>query len=130
MAPEVIKMKTDSPYTFRSDVYAFGIVLYELFSGQLPYGDINNRDLILFNVGRGYLKPNMSLLKSETPDPVRRLLEDCIEFSRDDRPLFPQILANLEALVKSLPKIHRSTSEPILTRSRNGLSLCLSKNTH
>ena len=46
MAPEVIKMKTDSPYTFRSDVYAFGIVLYELFSGQLPYGDINNKDQV------------------------------------------------------------------------------------
>ena len=34
MAPEVIRMQQDNPYSFQSDVYAFGIVLYELFSGE------------------------------------------------------------------------------------------------
>lgn len=37
MAPEVIRMQSSSPYTFQSDVYAFGICLYELICGQLPY---------------------------------------------------------------------------------------------
>jgi len=34
MAPEVIRMKQDNPYSFQSDVYAFGIVLFELFTGE------------------------------------------------------------------------------------------------
>ncbi|CAL4124136.1 unnamed protein product, partial [Meganyctiphanes norvegica] len=117
MAPEVIRMQDDNPYTFQSDVYAFGIVLYELFSGQLPYQHINNKDQILFMVGRGYLRPDMTGLRSDMPKPIKRILDDCIKYNRDDRPLFPQILANLESLVRSLPKIHRSASEPILTRT-------------
>lgn len=46
MAPEVIRMQDENPYTSQSDVYAFGIVLYELFSGCLPYSHINNKDQV------------------------------------------------------------------------------------
>ena len=45
-APEVIRMKEENPYTFQSDVYAFGIVLFELMTGQLPYAHINNKDQV------------------------------------------------------------------------------------
>jgi len=45
-APEVIRMEEDNPYTFHSDVYAYGIVLYELFSGLLPYSNISSRDQV------------------------------------------------------------------------------------
>ena len=45
-APEVIRMKESSPYTFQSDVYAFGVVLYELASAELPYTSINNKDQV------------------------------------------------------------------------------------
>ena len=41
MAPEIFNpgKANRNPYTQASDVYAFGIVLYEIFSGQLPYTD-------------------------------------------------------------------------------------------
>ena len=48
-APEVIRMKDPNPYSFQSDVYAFGVVLFELVSGQLPYSNINNKDQVSNN---------------------------------------------------------------------------------
>ncbi|XP_064631999.1 serine/threonine-protein kinase B-raf-like isoform X5 [Lineus longissimus] len=117
MAPEVIRMKEDNPYTFKSDMYAFGIVMYELMTTMLPYCHINNKDQILFMVGKGYLRPDMTLVRKDTPKAFKRLYQDCIKFARDERPLFPQVLASLENLVRSLPKIHRSASEPTLNRT-------------
>ncbi|XP_018419434.1 PREDICTED: serine/threonine-protein kinase B-raf [Nanorana parkeri] len=117
MAPEVIRMQDKNPYSFQSDVYAFGIVQYELMTGQLPYQNINNRDQIIFMVGRGYLSPDFSKVRSNCPKAMKRLMADCLKKKRDERPLFPQILASIELLARSLPKIHRSASEPSLNRA-------------
>ncbi|KAG5899621.1 hypothetical protein JTB14_037279 [Gonioctena quinquepunctata] len=117
MAPEVIRMQEDNPYSFQSDVYAFGIVVFEMLSGQLPYSHVNNKDQILFMVGRGYLKPDLTKLRSDTPKALRRLTEDCIKFNRDERPLFRQIHASLEGFLRNHPKISRSTSEPNMNRT-------------
>lgn len=118
MAPEVIRMQEDNPYSFQSDVYAYGVVMFELFAMQLPYSHINNKDQILFMVGRGFLKPDLNKLRSDTPKALRRLIEDCIEFKREQRPLFRQIHASLEGFLRNLPKIHRSASEPNMNRTQ------------
>uniref|UniRef100_A0A8C1BGC8 non-specific serine/threonine protein kinase n=2 Tax=Cyprinus carpio TaxID=7962 RepID=A0A8C1BGC8_CYPCA len=94
MAPEVIRMQDTNPYTFQSDVYGYGVVLYELMSGTLPYSNINNRDQIIFMVGRGYLSPDLSKLCSNCPKSMKRLIVDCLKFKRDERPLFPQVRIN------------------------------------
>ncbi|XP_066580841.1 serine/threonine-protein kinase B-raf isoform X2 [Amia ocellicauda] len=117
MAPEVIRLQDKNPYSFQSDVYAFGIVLYELMTGQLPYSNINNRDQIIFMVGRGYLSPDLSKVRSNCPKAMKRLMAECLKKKREERPLFPQTLASIELLARSLPKIHRSASEPSLNRA-------------
>uniref|UniRef100_A0A8P4K2D4 non-specific serine/threonine protein kinase n=1 Tax=Dicentrarchus labrax TaxID=13489 RepID=A0A8P4K2D4_DICLA len=117
MAPEVIRMQDSNPYTFQSDVYGYGVVLFELMSGTLPYSNINNRDQIIFMVGRGYLSPDLSKLYSTSPKSMKRLIVDCLKFKRDERPLFPQILVAIEQVQDLLPKIERSRSEPSLHRA-------------
>uniref|UniRef100_A0A3Q0RNG4 non-specific serine/threonine protein kinase n=1 Tax=Amphilophus citrinellus TaxID=61819 RepID=A0A3Q0RNG4_AMPCI len=117
MAPEVIRMQDSNPYTFQSDVYGYGVVLFELMSGTLPYSNINNRDQIIFMVGRGYLSPDLSKLYSTSPKAMKRLIVDCLKFKREERPLFPQILVAIEQVQDLMPKIERSRSEPSLHRA-------------
>ena len=40
MSPEILKhgkYAEGTPYTIYSDMYAYGIVLFELFAGEIPY---------------------------------------------------------------------------------------------
>lgn len=43
-------------------------------------------------VGRGYLSPDLSKLYKSCPKAMKRLVADCIKKSKDDRPLFPQVI--------------------------------------
>ncbi|MEJ1279817.1 v-raf-leukemia viral oncogene 1 [Cricetulus griseus] len=91
MAPEVIRMQDNNPFSFQSDVYSYGIVLYELMTGELPYSHINNRDQIIFMVGRGYASPDLSRLYKNCPKAMKRLVADCVKKVKEERPLFPQV---------------------------------------
>nr|ADF45513.1 protein kinase MAP3K [Meloidogyne incognita] len=120
MAPEVIRMQCENPYSTQSDVYAFGICLYELLTSKLPYDDIKDRDQILFMVGSGLLRPNIKNLRSDTPRQLRNVFEQCIRFKHSERPEFRMIYSILDEL--RLPKLKKSTSEPNLTLRNHSAS--------
>nr|BAV14138.1 Raf [Dugesia japonica] len=112
MAPEVIRMDTINPYTDKSDVYSFGIIIYEIVSMKLPYHHINNKERILFMVGKGALFPDFSLIKITLPQQFKHLMIDCLHFDRECRPGFTQIHSKLEKFEKSHLKMKKCTSEP------------------
>lgn len=117
MAPEVIRMREgQNPYSLESDVYSYGIVLYEMTTSTLPYtkGGTSDRvsDVIIFQVGRGFLRPDLKLMRNDTPRKLRKLLTSCISVQADDRPRFPHICEALERVLQALPRISRSRSDP------------------
>jgi serine/threonine protein kinase len=114
MAPEVIQMKEPDPYTPYCDVYSFGVVIYELITGQLPYRHVEGRDTILFMVGCGFLRPDPTAARKDTPKTFKQLCIRCCQFKKEERPLFPQILVDLDQLADNMPKIKRCNSEPSL----------------
>lgn len=118
MAPEVIRMETSNPYSTRSDIYSFGICLYELLTSRLPYDDINDKDQILFMVGTGLLRPSLKNLRHGVPRQLKQILDQCIRFTPDTRPEFRIIYQNLDSI--RLPKLKKSASEPNLRPSLSG----------
>lgn len=42
-------------------------------------------------VGRGYLSPDLSKVRSNCPKAMKRLMAECLKKKRDERPLFPQV---------------------------------------
>ncbi|XP_017772190.1 PREDICTED: raf homolog serine/threonine-protein kinase phl [Nicrophorus vespilloides] len=118
MAPEITRMKDDNPYSFKSDVYAFGIVMFEMLTMQLPYSHMKDKTQILYLVGKGILKPDLTRLRSDTLKPLKLLVEKSIQFDQEERPEFCNIQSSLDLMLRSLPKIHRSASEPNMNRTQ------------
>ena len=66
----------------RSDVWAFGAVLYEMLSGRRAF-DGEDMTEVLAAVVR--LEPNWQTLPGDGPPPVRKLLRGCLEKDRGRR---------------------------------------------
>jgi eukaryotic-like serine/threonine-protein kinase len=79
MSPEQAKGR---PADKRSDVWSFGCVLFEMLTGKRPFEGEDVSDT-LAAVLRG--EPEWSALPSETPAPVRALIQQCLVKDRRQR---------------------------------------------
>ena len=73
MSPEQARGKTVDK---RSDIWAFGCVLYEMLTGQPTFGGDTPSDTIAAILEH---KPDWSALPPQTPPNIRRLIERCLE---------------------------------------------------
>jgi Tol biopolymer transport system component len=66
----------------QTDIWSFGVVLYELLSGVSPFGRPTTADTLASVLGA---QPDYSLLRSNTPANVRHLIRRCLEKDRKRR---------------------------------------------
>lgn len=73
MSPEQAR---GAPVDRRTDIWAFGCVLYEMLCGRLAFDGGSHSDIIAAILER---EPDWSALPAETPAAVRRLLQRCLQ---------------------------------------------------
>ncbi|CAB1336239.1 unnamed protein product, partial [Coregonus sp. 'balchen'] len=89
MAPEVIR---NEPVSEKVDIWSFGVVLWEMLTGEVPYKDVDS-SAIIWGVGNNSL--NLPIPES-CPDGFKILLRQCWNCKPRNRPSFRQILLHLD----------------------------------
>ena len=83
-APEAA---TCGNFTVKSDVWSYGILLYEIVTkGQVPYPGMNNRDVIT-QVENGYRMP----MPRGCPEPIYAVMLKCWNRLPEERPTFDHL---------------------------------------
>lgn len=96
MAPEVLEHK---PYNHKADVYSFGITIWEVFTGEVPYRGLTPLQAAVGVVQRG-LRPEVP---PYVPGNVATLMQQCWHDDPRKRPEFSEVLGILEDLVTLTP---------------------------
>nr|XP_056708494.1 mitogen-activated protein kinase kinase kinase 21 [Euleptes europaea] len=91
MAPEVIK---SSMFSKGSDIWSYGVLLWELLTGEVPYRGIDG-----LAVAYGVAVNKLTLpIPSTCPEPFAKLMKDCWAQDPHIRPSFALILEQLTAI--------------------------------
>ena len=71
MAPELLRGQRGDQ---RSDIWALGVLLYEMVSGRRPFSGVTG-----FEVSAGILQQEPEALPSSVPAPMRAIVQRCLE---------------------------------------------------
>jgi len=109
-APEAIMYQK---FTTRSDVWSFGIVLWEIFeSGKTPYPGMSNKEALDFVKSGGRLEKPSSL-NGENPSLVYSLMLKCWDDDPEKRPLFDDIYIQLSDIRKNDSGFRETRRAPV-----------------
>jgi tetratricopeptide (TPR) repeat protein/predicted Ser/Thr protein kinase len=94
LAPELLQGKDADA---RSDLWALGVVLYEMLSGRLPF-----RGPTVFEVSSAILHEDPPPLPANVPSRFREIVERCLEKDPNER---YQSVGEVHAALEALPRV-------------------------
>lgn len=99
MAPEVI---SGERYNGKSDVYAFGILMYEVITESLPYPNYQNKKISDFNLKSKIVNDDYRPeFKVPVKPALKKLITQCWTKNPNDRPTFEEIYNKLAFNIES-----------------------------
>ncbi|XP_021731067.1 serine/threonine-protein kinase STY8-like [Chenopodium quinoa] len=98
MAPEVIGHQ---PYDHKADVFSFGIVIWELLTGELPYSSLTPLQAAIGVVQKG-LRP---AIPKHVHSNLADLLERCWHLDPTLRPNFSEVTGVLQQMAKEVVEV-------------------------
>ncbi|MBA0587979.1 hypothetical protein Gorai_001098 [Gossypium raimondii] len=93
MAPEVLR---DEPSNEKSDIYSFGVILWELATLQQPWCNLNPPQVV---AAVGFKGQRLEIPHDLNPQ-VAAIIEDCWANEPWKRPSFSNIMDRLKSLIK------------------------------
>jgi len=94
MAPEALMERI---YNQKTDVWSFGVVIFEVLTRESPYKDYNLMQIGAgVGVGKLSLVPEIEKREDEFPAVLGGILKHCLQFDAKSRPDFPQIVDWIE----------------------------------
>lgn len=92
MAPEVFTTKN---YSEKCDVFSWAIILWEVFTRQVPYQNIENNCAIMWAICTKGMRPPMI---RDCPQIFRKLLTDCWQNDASKRPSMDNVVQIMEQI--------------------------------
>ncbi|CAM0876337.1 unnamed protein product [Alopecurus aequalis] len=93
MAPEVLR---NEPSNEKSDVYSYGVVLWELVTQKIPWDTLNTVQVI---VAVGFMDQRLEIPSNTDPE-WASIIESCWDSDPQRRPSFQELLERLQELQK------------------------------
>ena len=84
-APEVIN---NDPYNEKADVYSYGILLWEIMSGDVPFRGLNQMQVAMGVVGNGIRPP----IPNNCSPKIAKLIKSCWDQDPNKRPFMSQVV--------------------------------------
>jgi Tol biopolymer transport system component len=119
MSPEQARGK---PLDKRTDIWAFGCVLYEMLSGQRAFAGDDVSDVLASVLAR---EPDLAALPPTVPASIRRLLRRCLQKDRNERlrDIGDARIEIRDALAKVEPEVAAVPAPGATRRSRQRIAL-------
>ncbi|RIB14065.1 kinase-like domain-containing protein [Gigaspora rosea] len=97
IAPEVL-YTNGKEYTQKSEIYSFGIIMSEIFTGYPPYYDIPHDHQLVLSICQGY-RPK---IECEVPQLLLDLMNKCLDAEPHNRPTAANLSEELEQFYNDL----------------------------
>ena len=102
-APEALSGSFSVPYSKEIDVYSFGILFWEILTGNIPFQELKENpetcDKIEKMIIDGY-RPSLTILPADTPQCIISIIKSCWDSTPSKRPTLGKIISILTIILQ------------------------------